>query len=116
MEDIVEKIYANITSFIDELDEVKTKFAIRMQVRKCLNYMNRKDFPEELIEPLAEAMILEYMENDTREVKAVTAGDTREEYTTGTAVSDKIALSMREQLNRYRRIGTIGTDKQMQDR
>ncbi|MCF2673369.1 hypothetical protein [Fusobacterium varium] len=41
---------------MDDLDENKARLAIRIQVRKCLNYMNRNDFPEELIEPLAEAM------------------------------------------------------------
>lgn len=113
MDGVIEKIYVILTDFIDDLDEAKTKLAIKMQVRKCLNYMNRQDFPEELIEPLAEAMVLEYVENDKKELKAVTVGDTREEYATGTAITDKIALSMREQLNRYRRIGTIGTIKQV---
>lgn len=113
MDEIIKKIYDSILNFVDDLDENKARLAIRIQVRKCLNYMNRNDFPEELIEPLAEAMALEYLEENDREVKSVSVGDTKEEYVTGTANTDKIALTMRGQLNRFRRIGTVGTSKEM---
>lgn len=113
MDEIIKKIYESILNFVDDLDENKAKLAIRIQVRKCLNYMNRNDFPEELIEPLAEAMALEYLEENDREVKSVSIGDTKEEYVTGAANTDRIALTMRGQLNRFRRIGTVGTSKEM---
>lgn len=112
MDKIIDEIYKSLTNFIDDLDETKTKLVIKIQVRKCLNYMNREDFPEELIEPLAEAIALEYLEEAEKEIKRVTAGDTTVEYNTSTSVSDKVAVSMREQLNRFRRVGTIGTFKE----
>ncbi|MCF2673370.1 hypothetical protein [Fusobacterium varium] len=56
---------------------------------------------------------MEYLEENDREVKSVSVGDTKEEYVTGTANTDKIALTMRGQLNRFRRIGTVGTSKEM---
>lgn len=111
MDKIVNKIYENLGNFIDDLDEKKTKLAIKIQVRKCLNYMNREDFPQQLIEPLAEAMALEYLEESEKEVKRVTAGDASVEYNTSSSVSDKVAVSMREQLNKFRRVGTIGIIK-----
>lgn len=112
MDEVVNKIYESILNFIDDEDEKKLKLIIRIQVQKCLNYMNRKDFPEELIEPLAEAIALEYLSENEKEIKSVQAGDTKLEYNTSQqAVTDKIALSMREQLNRFRRVGTVGISK-----
>ena len=116
MDKIIDEIYKSLTNFIDDLDETKTRLAIKIQVRKCLNYMNRDDFPEELIEPLAEAMALEYLEEAEKEIKRVTAGDTSVEYNTSTSVSDKVAVSMREQLNRFRRVGTIGIIKESEEK
>ena len=108
MDKVINEIYTCLTNFLTE-DEKKIKLLIKIQVRKCLNYMNREDFPVELIEPLAEAIALEYLEEEEREVKRVTAGDTSVEYNSSSPVTDRVAVSMREQLNRYRRVGTIGT-------
>ena len=108
MDKIINEIYTCLTNFLTE-DEKKLKLLIKIQVRKCLNYMNREDFPTELIEPLAEAIALEYLEEEKREIKRVTAGDTSVEYNSSSPVTDRVAVSMREQLNRYRRVGTIGT-------
>ena len=108
MDKIINEIYTCLTNFLTE-DEKKLKLLIKIQVRKCLNYMNREDFPTELIEPLAEAIALEYLEEEERETKRITAGDTSVEYNSSSPVTDRVAVSMREQLNRYRRVGTIGT-------
>lgn len=111
MDKIINEIYTCLTNFLTE-DEKKLKLLIKIQVRKCLNYMNREDFPIELIEPLAEAIALEYLEEEEREVKRVTAGDTSVEYNSSSSVTDRVEISMREQLNRFRRVGTIGTTTQ----
>lgn len=108
MEETVNKIYQIINNFLPNLNEEKTKLEIKIQVRKSLNYMNREDFPEKLIEPLAEAMTLSYAsEIESGGVKSITEGDTRIEYITGTPQEDKVAVSMREQLNRFRKAGTV---------
>lgn len=111
MDKVINEIYTCLTNFLTE-DEKKLKLLIKIQVRKCLNYMNREDFPTELIEPLAEAIALEYLEEEEREVKRVTAGDTSVEYNSSSSVTDRVEISMREQLNRFRRVGTIGTTTQ----
>ena len=111
MDKVINEIYTCLTNFLTE-DEKKLKLLIKIQVRKCLNYMNREDFPIELIEPLAEAIALEYLEEEEREVKRVTAGDTSVEYNSSSSVTDRVAVTMREQLNRFRRVGTIGTTTQ----
>lgn len=111
MDKIINEIYTCLTNFLTE-DEKKLKLLIKIQVRKCLNYMNREDFPTELIEPLAEAIALEYLEEEEREVKRITAGDTSVEYNSSSSVTDRVAVTMREQLNRFRRVGTIGTTTQ----
>ena len=111
MDKIINEIYTCLTNFLTE-DEKKLKLLIKIQVRKCLNYMNREDFPTELIEPLAEAIALEYLEEEERETKRITAGDTSVEYNSSSSVTDRVEISMREQLNRFRRVGTIGTTAQ----
>lgn len=92
---------------IEEIGESRARMAIRIQVRKSLNYMNREDFPQELIEPLAEAMALEYMEDNNKEVKSIQAGDTRVDYNTSTPIKDTTITSMKEQLRRFRKVGVI---------
>lgn len=111
MDKIINEIYTCLTNFLTE-DEKKLKLLIKIQVRKCLNYMNREDFPTELIEPLAEAIALEYLEEEERETKRVTAGDTSVEYNSSSSVTDRVEISIREHLNRFRRVGTIGTTTQ----
>lgn len=111
MDKVIDEIYTCLTNLLTE-DEKKLKLLIKIQVRKCLNYMNREDFPTELIEPLAEAIALEYLEEEERETKRITAGDTSVEYNSSSSVTDRVAVTMREQLNRFRRVGTIGTTAQ----
>lgn len=112
MDKIINEIYTCLTNFVTA-DKAKLELLIKIQVRKCLNYMNREDFPIELIEPLAEAIALEYLEEEEeRETKRITAGDTSVEYNSSSSVTDRVAVSMREQLNRFRRVGIIGTTTQ----
>lgn len=85
MDKIVNDVFECLRNFIETTEETKMLLNIRIQVRKCLNYMNRNDFPEELVEPLAEAIALEYLESSEKEVKRVTAGDTSIEYNTSSS-------------------------------
>ena len=105
-----------ITSILDKLKEFinieeigidRVKIATRIQIRKCLNYMNRDDFPVELVEPLAEAMALEYMENNNKEIKSIQAGDTKVEYNTSSPAKVLTIATMKEQLRRFRKVGVI---------
>ena len=111
MDKVINEIYTCLSNFVTA-DKTKLELLIKIQVRKCLNYMNREDFPIELIEPLAEAIALEYLEEEEREAKRITAGDTSVEYNSSSSVTDRVEISMREQLNRFRRVGTIGTTAQ----
>lgn len=114
-DEIVNSILAVLKNFVDieEIGENKARIAIRIQIRKCLNYMNREDFPQELIEPLAEAMALEYIEDNNKEVKSIQAGDTRVDYNTSTPTKDLTIISMKEQLRRFRKVGVVhGTTKE----
>ena len=112
-ENTLNEIQKKLSELIEIDENIRNKIIliIKIQVRKCLNYMNREDFPNELIEPLAEAIALEYLEEEERETKRITAGDTSIEYNTSSSVTDRVAISMREQLNKFRRVGTIGTIK-----
>lgn len=111
MNNIINSVYQCLKELVEVNDEPKMLLNIRVQVRKCLNYMNRSDFPEELVEPLAEVIALEYVESSEKKIKRVTAGDTSIEYNAGSSTEDRVSISMREQLNRYRRVGTIGNTK-----
>lgn len=111
MDKVINEIYTCLSNFVTA-DKTKLELLIKIQVRKCLNYMNREDFPTELIEPLAEAIALKYLEEEEREAKRITVGDTSVEYNSSSSITDKVEISMREQLNRFRRVGTIGTSTQ----
>ena len=93
MDKVINEIYTCLTNFLTE-DEKKLKLLIKIQVRKCLNYMNREDFPTGLIEPLAEAIALEYLEEEERETKRITAGDTSVEYNSSSSVTDRVEISI----------------------
>ena len=53
MNEIIDKIYEKIKAVSDvSLNELKTKFIIESVVQDSINYMNREDFPRELITPI----------------------------------------------------------------
>lgn len=86
---------------IIDADELKTKIL----VQKSLNYMNRKDFPEELVLVLVEKLSQD-KENTNKGIKSITEGDTKIEYVTSSE-TDNLIDSLRPQLNRYRKVGTL---------
>jgi len=52
--EIIDKVYEKIKIISDvSLNEVKTKLIIESVIQDCINYMNRENFPEELITPTA---------------------------------------------------------------
>lgn len=108
-ESVISSILNVIENYINiqEIGQEKVLLAIKIQVRKCLNYMNREDFPVELVEPLAEAMVMEYMGENNEEVKSIQAGDTRIDYNTSSPGKDLTITTMKEQLRRFRKVGVI---------
>lgn len=110
MEEIYEKIIDNVKELMEIKDEPKLKLRTTILVRKCLNFMNRKDFPVELIEPFAEHLALKNIEENsvnTQNMKSITEGDTKIEYDSATNVTDEIFLSLKAQLYRFRKVGTL---------
>ena len=77
-----------------------------------LELHEQRRFSYRAYRPLAEAIALEYLEEEERETKRITAGDTSVEYNSSSSVTDRVEISMREQLNRFRRVGVIGTTTQ----
>ena len=92
---------------IEEIEINKIRIVIRIQIRKCLNHMNREDFPKELVEPLAEAIATDYLNENSTEIKYVQAGDTRIDYNTSSPSKDLTITTMKEQLRRFRKVGVI---------
>lgn len=110
MEEIYEKIIDNVKELTEIKDEPKLKLRTTILVRKCLNFMNREDFPVELIEPFAEHLALKNIEENlvnTQNVKSITEGDTTIEYNTSNNTTDEIFLSLKAQLYRFRKVGTL---------
>lgn len=97
----MEKTVEKIKSRLKDVDELK----IEILVQKCLNYMNRKDFPEELILVLVEKLLND-SKNTNNGIKSITEGDTKVEYVT-TSETDNLIDSLRPQLNRFRKVGVL---------
>lgn len=100
---IIDKIveYANELTTISEEEQPRLRLQATILYRKSLNYMNRKDFPQELIEVLAEQLAL--FSFSQQQVKKVTEGDTTVEY----ATQDNLFNDIKTQLNKFRKVGTI---------
>ena len=109
MEEIYEKIIDNVKELTEIKDEPKLKLRTTILVRKCLNFMNRKDFPVELIEPFAEHLALKAIEETNLQgnISKVTEGDTTIEYNTSNNTTDEMFLSLKSQLFKFRKVGTV---------
>ncbi len=85
------------------------KIRVTVLVRKALNFMNRDDFPVELIEPFAEHLALKTIEESEIKgnISKVTEGDTTIEYNTSNNTTDEMFLSLKSQLFRFRKVGTV---------
>ena len=71
--------------------------------------MNRDDFPSELIDPVAEHLALKTIEETElqRNSSKVTEGDTTIEYNSNNNTTDEVFLSLKSQLFRFRKVGTV---------
>lgn len=109
MEETYNKIIEKVKELATISNEAILKIRVTVLVRKALNFMNRDDFPEELIEPVAEHLALKAIEetNLQSNISKVTEGDTTIEYNTSNNTTDEMFLSLKSQLFKFRKVGTV---------
>ena len=101
--EIIDKIYEKIKAISDvSLNEPKTKFIIESVIQDSINYMNREDFPEELIVPTA-TYIYKYNFDKNRNIKSMKSSERQIEFVTGLNGD----VEFRKSLNRFRKLGVI---------
>jgi hypothetical protein len=109
MDEIYNKIIEKVKELTDVSNEAILKIRVTILVRKALNFMNRDDFPEELIDSVAEHLALKSIEETNLQgnISKVTEGDTTIEYNTSNNTTDEMFLSLKSQLFRFRKVGTV---------
>ena len=109
MEELYNKIIKKVKELTIISDEARLKIQVTILVRKSLNFMNRDDFPVELIEPFAEHLALKTIEEIEIKgnISKITEGDTTIEYNTSNNTTDEMFLSLKSQLFRFRKVGTV---------
>ena len=109
MNEIYDKIIGKVKELTTISNEAKLKIQVTVLVRKALNFMNRDDFPVELIEPFAEHLALKIIEETNLQgnISKVTEGDTTIEYNTSNNATDEMFLSLKSQLFKFRKVGTV---------
>ena len=109
MEELYNKIIEKVKELTDVSNEAILKIRVTILVRKALNFMNRDDFPLELIEPFAEHLALKTIEETEIKgnISKVTEGDTTIEYNTSNNTTDEMFLSLKSQLFKFRKVGTV---------
>ena len=109
MDETYNKIIEKVKELTDVSNEARLKIQVTILVRKALNFMNRDDFPEELIDPVAEHLALKTIEESEIKgnISKVTEGDTTIEYNTSNNTTDEMFLSLKSQLFRFRKVGTV---------
>mgnify|MGYP001676655620 FL=1 len=109
MEEIYNEIIENVKELVTISNEARLKIQVTILVRKSLNFMNRDDFPSELIEPFSEHLALKIIEETNLQgnISKVTEGDTTIEYDTSNNTTDEMFLSLKSQLFRFRKVGTV---------
>ena len=109
MEELYNKIIKKVKELTIISDEARLKIQVTILVRKSLNFMNRDDFPVELIESFAEHLALKTIEETEMKgnISKVTEGDTTIEYNTSSNSTDEMFLSLKSQLFRFRKVGTV---------
>lgn len=109
MEETYNKIIEKVKELATISNEAILKIRVTVLVRKALNFMNRNDFPEELIDPVAEHLALKAIEETNLQgnISKVTEGDTTIEYNTSNNTTDEMFLSLKSQLFRFRKVGTV---------
>ena len=103
MTEIIDKIYEKIKAVSEvSLNEQKTKFIIESVIQDSVNYMNREDFPEELISPTA-VYIYKYNFDKNRNIKSMKSSERQVEFVTGLNGD----AEFRKSLNRFRKLGVV---------
>ena len=103
MTEIIDKIYEKIKAISDiSLNEQKTKFIIESVIQDSVNYMNRENFPEELITPTV-IYIYKYNFDKNRNIKSMKSGERQVEFVTGLNGD----AEFRKSLNRFRKLGVV---------
>ena len=103
MTELIDKIYEKIKAVSDvSLNEQKTKFIIESVIQDSVNYMNRENFPEELISPTA-VYIHKYNFDKNRNIKSMKSGERQVEFVTGLNED----AEFRKSLNRFRKLGVV---------
>ena len=101
--EIIDKIYEKIKTISDvSLNEQKTKFIIESVIQDSVNYMNRENFPEELINPTA-IYIYKYNFDKNRNIKSMKSAERQVEFVTGLNGD----AEFRKSLNRFRKLGVV---------
>lgn len=109
MDETYNKIIEKVKELTDVSNEAILKIRVTILVRKTLNFMNRDDFPEELIDHVAEHLALKTIEETNLQgnISKVTEGDTTIEYNTSNNTTDEMFISLKSQLFRFRKVGTV---------
>ena len=109
MDETYNKIIEKVKELTTISNEAMLKIQVTILVRKALNFMNRDDFPVELIEPFAEHLALKSIEESEIKgnISKVTEGDTTIEYNTSNNTTDEMFLSLKSQLFMFRKVGTV---------
>ena len=101
--EIIDKIYEKIKTISDvSLNEQKTKFIIESVIQDSVNYMNRENFPEELINHTA-IYIYKYNFDKNRNIKSMKSAERQVEFVTGLNGD----AEFRKSLNRFRKLGVV---------
>ena len=101
--EIIDKVYEKIKAVSEvSLNEQKTKFIIESVIQDSVNYMNREDFPEELISPTA-VYIYKYNFDKNRNIKSMKSAERQVEFVTGLNGD----AEFRKSLNRFRKLGVV---------
>ena len=106
MENAINQILEIVKEYENIDNEALYKLKIKTLIVKCLNYCHLEELPPQLINPIAENLVLSEGIN-TQGATSVKVGDTAITYGENDIVNNAF-LSLKSQLNRYRRVGTIG--------
>lgn len=107
MDNSIDEILKIIKQYKSIDNEGLYKLKIKTLIIKCLNYCHLEELPPQLYNPVAENLVLSEGTVNTQGATSLKVGDTSITYGDNDIVNNAF-LSLKSQLNRYRRVGTIG--------
>ena len=105
-----DKIVELVLDLAPKLDKKEVELQARVLVRKCLNYTNQPELPEDLVEPVAENLALSMLDDKEEHgpLKSVKEGGVTLEFGGSRRASVEGAfLSLKSQLKAFRRVGVL---------